>query len=52
MAASRDPSKYTLDLAPVFSFSKVEGLESPLSTGRVEVTLKTSGVYLFVAGTF
>ncbi len=51
MAASRDPSKWTPDLAPVFSFSKVEGLESPLSTGRVEVALKTSGVYLFVAGT-
>ena len=50
MVASRDPSKYTLDLTPVFSFFKVEGLESPLSTGRVDVALKTSGVYLFVAG--
>ncbi len=51
MAASRNPYKWSADqLTPVFSFSKVEGLESPLSTGRVEVTLKTSGVYLFVAG--
>ncbi len=48
MAASRCPSKWTSDLAPVFSFSKVDGLESK---GRVEVALKTSGVYLFVAGT-
>ncbi|XP_064383582.1 polyubiquitin-C-like isoform X2 [Halichondria panicea] len=50
MTASGDPSKWTPDLAPVFSFSKVEGMESPLSTGKVEVTLKDSGVYLFVAG--
>ncbi len=50
MVASHDPSKWTPDLAPVFNFSKVEGLESPLSTGRVDVALKTSGVYLFVAG--
>ncbi len=51
MAASRNPSKWTLDLAPVFRFSKVEGMESSLSTGRVEVALEASGAYLFVAGT-
>ena len=50
MAASRDPSKWTSDLAPVFSFSKVEGLESPLSTGKMEVSLEASGVYFVLAG--
>ncbi len=51
MAASRNPYKWSADqLAPVFSFSKVEGLESPLTKGKVDVILKTSGVYLFVAG--
>ncbi len=51
MVASRDPSKYTLDLTPIFSFSKVEGLESSLSTGKMEVSLEASGVYLVVAST-
>ncbi len=51
MAASRDPSKWTSDLAPVFSFSKVEGLESSLSTGKMEVSLEANGVYLVVAST-
>ena len=52
MAASQDPYKWSADqLTPIFSFSKVEGLESSLTKGRVEVALKTSGVYLFVAGT-
>ena len=53
MASSQDPYKWSADqLTPIFSFSKVEGLESSLTKGRVEVALKTSGVYLFVAGTF
>ena len=51
LTASRDPSKWTPNqLAPVFSFSKVEGMDASFDTGRVEVTLKTNGVYLFVAG--
>ena len=51
MVASRDPSKWTPDqLTPVFSFSEVKGLGTQLQTGRVELALETSGVYLFVAG--
>ncbi|XP_064383424.1 polyubiquitin-C-like isoform X2 [Halichondria panicea] len=54
MAASLNPYKWSADqLTPLFSFSKVEGMEmeAQLSNGRVEVPLKSSGVYLFVAGT-
>ena len=53
MAASLNPYKWSADqLTPLFSFSKVEGMEmeAQLSNGRVEVPLKSSGVYLFVAG--
>ena len=51
MAASRDPSKWSADqLTPIFSFFEVEGLGVHLQTGRVDLTLKTAGVYLFVAG--
>ncbi len=50
LVASRNPSKWTPDLVPVFKFYNVEGMETSFITGRVEVTLLTSGVYLLVAG--
>ncbi len=52
LAATRNPSKWTPSLAPVFEFFKMEGMDASLATGRVEVTLKTSGVYFFVAGMY
>ena len=51
IAASRDPSKWTPDqLTPIFSFYEVERLERELRTGRVELALEASGVFLLVAG--
>ncbi len=50
MTASRNPSKWTPNgISPVFSFSRVEGIDTKFATGRVEVTLTTNGAYLFVA---
>ena len=51
MAASRDPCKWTPDqLTPIFSFSEVKGIRVELQSGRVDFALKTTGLYLFIAG--
>ena len=51
MAASRDPCKWSADqLTPIFSFSEVDELGLQLQTGRMELALKSTGVFLFVAG--
>ena len=51
MTASRDPSRWTPDLKPLFSFSELmDNFEINLQEKRVECTLGAAGMFLCVAG--
>ncbi len=53
LAASRNPSKWTPDFSPVFNLSVVGGMDESFAMGlAIKVILKTSGVYLVVAGMY
>ena len=50
MEASRDPSRWSPDLSPVYSFKEVDGLHLQLGAMSVDLNLSTFGCYLFLAG--